>query len=307
MRTPNNYSSMSASSLPLPGSANINNTIIYPPNVNNTMASKTSSLMFSSDSIIPAPNSMLKPNMLSNHVSLNTNLNNSSMHTSTIDLQQQLHNSQFSNNSSLPVIPTLPALASSSQHSKSKKGVKRKADTTTSPHQTMLSDDDHKNNNLGGSKALKMSTRRESSRPIKKPPRELPDPLLSSSGQIHHSVNLQIHQSSGGSRPGKKSSRMRYCSNILKELFSKKHESYAWPFYKPVDVENLGLDDYLTIVKHPMDLGTAKSKMEKGAYRKPEEFAADIRLIFTNCYKYNPPEHEVVSMARKLQVSFDVC
>lgn len=24
--------------------------------------------------------------------------------------------------------------------------------------------------------------------------------------------------------------------------------------------------------------------------------------MFTNCYKYNPPEHDVVKMARKLQV-----
>ena len=37
-------------------------------------------------------------------------------------------------------------------------------------------------------------------------------------------------------------------------------------------------------------------------FRTPAEFAADMRLIFTNCYKYNPPEHDVVAMARKLQV-----
>lgn len=42
--------------------------------------------------------------------------------------------------------------------------------------------------------------------------------------------------------------------------------------------------------------------MEKREYKKPDDFAADVRLIFTNCYKYNPPDHEVVLMARKLQV-----
>ena len=42
--------------------------------------------------------------------------------------------------------------------------------------------------------------------------------------------------------------------------------------------------------------------MESRSYGDPDEFAADIRLIFTNCYKYNPPEHDVVKMARKLQV-----
>lgn len=43
-------------------------------------------------------------------------------------------------------------------------------------------------------------------------------------------------------------------------------------------------------------------KMDQGEYAKAAEFAADVRLMFTNCYKYNPPSHEVVYMARKLQV-----
>lgn len=43
--------------------------------------------------------------------------------------------------------------------------------------------------------------------------------------------------------------------------------------------------------------------MDNRQYRNAAEFAADVRLIFTNCYKYNPPDHDVVGMARKLQVS----
>lgn len=42
--------------------------------------------------------------------------------------------------------------------------------------------------------------------------------------------------------------------------------------------------------------------MDQGEYAKAAEFAADVRLMFSNCYKYNPPSHEVVHMARKLQV-----
>ena len=83
-----------------------------------------------------------------------------------------------------------------------------------------------------------------------------------------------------------------------------------------------------------MDLGTVKTKIENRDYRSasliearnfvdanvlndgtriknlfsefrsPAEFATDMRLIFTNCYKYNPPEHDVVAMARKLQVFY---
>jgi len=35
-------------------------------------------------------------------------------------------------------------------------------------------------------------------------------------------------------------------------------QPYAWPFYKPVDAELLGLHDYHEIIKKPMDLGTVK-------------------------------------------------
>jgi hypothetical protein len=46
--------------------------------------------------------------------------------------------------------------------------------------------------------------------------------------------------------------------------------------------------------------------MDSREYRSCAEFAADVRMIFTNCYKYNPPDHDVVRMARKLQVVFEM-
>lgn len=104
---------------------------------------------------------------------------------------------------------------------------------------------------------------------------------------------------------GKLTPALKACNDILKEMFSKKHAGYAWPFYKPVDTEMLDLHDYLEVIKTPMDLGTMKTKMESRAYSSATEFAADMRLIFTNCLKYNPPEHEVVQMAKKLQEVFE--
>lgn len=83
-------------------------------------------------------------------------------------------------------------------------------------------------------------------------------------------------------------------------------QNYAWPFYQPVDAELLGLHDYHDIIKKPMDFGTVKKKMDNREYRTPQDFAADVRLIFTNCYKYNPADHDVVAMARKLQDVFEV-
>ena len=55
-----------------------------------------------------------------------------------------------------------------------------------------------------------------------------------------------------------------------------------------------------------MDLGTIKTKMENRQYNNSLEFANDMRLICTNCYKYNPPDHDVVAMARKLQDVFEM-
>ena len=43
-------------------------------------------------------------------------------------------------------------------------------------------------------------------------------------------------------------------------------------------------------------------KYELREYRTPSDMADDVRLVFTNCYRYNPVESDVVAMARKLQV-----
>lgn len=51
---------------------------------------------------------------------------------------------------------------------------------------------------------------------------------------------------------------LKHCSEILKEMLAKKHLSYAWPFYNPIDANALGLHNYCDIVKNPMDLGTIK-------------------------------------------------
>ncbi|XP_022057061.1 bromodomain-containing protein 3-like isoform X1 [Acanthochromis polyacanthus] len=108
-----------------------------------------------------------------------------------------------------------------------------------------------------------------------------------------------------GTAHGGLSEQLKYCNDVLKEMLSKKHMAYAWPFYKPVDVRALELHDYHDIIKYPMDLSTVKKKLNGGEYQDAQAFAADVRLIFSNCYKYNPSEHSVVSMARKLQGVFE--
>ncbi|XP_045024726.1 bromodomain-containing protein 4 isoform X2 [Daphnia magna] len=173
--------------------------------------------------------------------------------------------------------------------SKVKKGVKRKADTTTPTSSTPYDSPGGMVLHSAG-KVAKISSRRESGRQIKKVVKDLPDTLP----QHHSKPRDKLREST------------KACNEILKELFSKKHSGYAWPFYKPVDAGLLGLHDYHDIIKKPMDLGTVKAKMDGREYRSAAEFASDVRMIFTNCYKYNPPDHDVVAMARKLQDVFEM-
>ncbi|KYB25061.1 bromodomain-containing protein 3 isoform X3 [Tribolium castaneum] len=186
-----------------------------------------------------------------------------------------------------------------SQPAKVKKGVKRKADTTT-PTATAY---DY-NPPLESSKSAKISTRRESGRQIKKPSMDVFVPYHQAN--ITPPIYTSTPQMPAHKPKEKLTEALKSCNEILKELFSKKHSSYAWPFYKPVDAELLMLHDYHDIIKKPMDLGTVKQKMDNREYRSAQEFAADVRLIFTNCYKYNPSDHDVVAMARKLQDVFEV-
>lgn len=44
-------------------------------------------------------------------------------------------------------------------------------------------------------------------------------------------------------------------------------------------------------------------KLDGNEYRTAAEFAEDVRLIFSNCYRYNARDSEVVHKARNLQVT----
>ncbi|XP_071008994.1 bromodomain-containing protein 3-like isoform X11 [Oncorhynchus clarkii lewisi] len=191
---------------------------------------------------------------------------------------------------SSPNAPMLPVV-SPSQPLVKKKGVKRKADTTTPTTSAITASRSESPSPVSEGKQGKVMSRRESTgRPIKAPKKDL--------------VEGELGQHS--SKRSRMSEQLKYCDSILKEMLSKKHAAYAWPFYKPVDAEALELHDYHEIIKHPMDLSTVKKKIDVREYPDAQMFAADVRVMFSNCYKYNPPDHEVVAMARKLQDVFEM-
>ncbi|KAH9365001.1 hypothetical protein HPB48_022629 [Haemaphysalis longicornis] len=97
---------------------------------------------------------------------------------------------------------------------------------------------------------------------------------------------------------GKLTEQIKYYDSILKEHFVIKR---AWLFRDPADPELLRLRDYHEIIKHPMDMKMVEENKDNREYDSAEEFARNMRLIFTICDRCNPPEHEVVAMVQELQ------
>lgn len=78
-------------------------------------------------------------------------------------------------------------------------------------------------------------------------------------------------------------------------------EKIVWPFTKPVDHQRLNLPDYPKIIKHPMDLGTIKQRLNLKYYHSSAECIDDLFTMFKNCYIFNKPGDDVVAMAMKLE------
>ncbi|NWS96389.1 BRDT protein, partial [Mionectes macconnelli] len=173
---------------------------------------------------------------------------------------------------------------------KAKKGVKRKADTTT-PTTSVVTASGESSAVFNERKAVK-ACRGENERMVT-------NKLLKRS--LPHS-----QRTPGIIKKIQLPEKLKHCNAILKELFSKKHAAYAWPFLQPVDVASFSTGENQSIAKRPTDLRTIKKKMDNFEYSDIQEFATDVRLMFMSCYKHNSPDHEIVAMARKLQDVFEM-
>jgi bromodomain-containing factor 1 len=105
--------------------------------------------------------------------------------------------------------------------------------------------------------------------------------------------------------PKTNTAELKFCGQAIRELKKGKHKAYSYPFLVPVDYVALNIPDYPTIVKQPMDLSTIEHKWAQGDYATAVQFEKDIRLMFNNCYAYNPPALPVHQMARNLEKVFD--
>ncbi|CAG8460855.1 4936_t:CDS:2 [Paraglomus occultum] len=108
-----------------------------------------------------------------------------------------------------------------------------------------------------------------------------------------------------GSVSKKRDAEMKFLRAIIREFKKKQHAPYAYPFYEPVDAMKLGVPDYYDVIKNPMDISTLNNKLENGQYESADEFEKDVRLMFRNCYAYNPPGSDVYNMGKQLEAVFD--
>ncbi|KAJ1951965.1 hypothetical protein EC988_003813, partial [Linderina pennispora] len=111
--------------------------------------------------------------------------------------------------------------------------------------------------------------------------------------------------SSGRKKSMPSDPQLRFCLNVVKDFMKKSNFNIAYPFLEPVDPVAMNCPDYFDIIKQPMDLTTMKKKLERGAYQNALDFDSDMRLMFRNCYTYNPPGHPVHEAGRALEARFD--
>lgn len=82
-------------------------------------------------------------------------------------------------------------------------------------------------------------------------------------------------------------------------------QTNSYIFNIPVDPVKLQLPTYFTVIKQPMDLGTIRQKMGDKGYANVKAFAKDVRLVWGNAKKFNPPGHFVYDAAKALEKDFE--
>jgi DNA-directed RNA polymerase subunit M/transcription elongation factor TFIIS len=85
---------------------------------------------------------------------------------------------------------------------------------------------------------------------------------------------------------------LKICNRILKQLMLNEN-SKPFKIIKNPNIAN------------PMDLTTIEKNLTENAYKSAPEFAADFRLILTNCFQYYPVDHEMINMSREINKLFD--
>ena len=83
--------------------------------------------------------------------------------------------------------------------------------------------------------------------------------------------------------PGNRAITSKY-REVVESLRKQPEAKY---FMEPMDWERLGMNDYLKLITHPMDLGTVLNKLKRYEYETVAALQADLDLIWDNAIRYN--------------------
>jgi transcription initiation factor TFIID subunit 2 len=77
-------------------------------------------------------------------------------------------------------------------------------------------------------------------------------------------------------------------------------------FHLPVDPVALNIPHYFDVIpkENARDLGTIKSKLDKGLYQTPEQVDEDVLMMFSNAYKFNGRDSAISDLAAPLEASW---
>uniref|UniRef100_A0AAR2JRJ7 E3 ubiquitin-protein ligase TRIM33 n=1 Tax=Pygocentrus nattereri TaxID=42514 RepID=A0AAR2JRJ7_PYGNA len=104
------------------------------------------------------------------------------------------------------------------------------------------------------------------------------------------------------SERGLSSEDQRKCERLLLYIFC--HE-LSVEFQEPVPSS---VPNYYKIIKHPMHLNLVKRKLQlkhPQHYQSPKDFVYDVRLVFSNCAKYNEADSEVAEAGKAVSLYFE--
>ncbi|PHH56266.1 Bromodomain-containing protein 4A [Ceratocystis fimbriata CBS 114723] len=101
--------------------------------------------------------------------------------------------------------------------------------------------------------------------------------------------------------------KVNFCADLLHRMLSGPGfwTRLVKPFKQPVDPLADGVPDYLQKIKKPMDLGSIRAKMERHEYHSADEFSADVRQIFSNCYAYWKETDQIYIDCKKFERTFE--
>ena len=123
--------------------------------------------------------------------------------------------------------------------------------------------------------------------------------------EIHPPKNKDLPYTTTRPKNKKTATELKFVEEVLIELKKPKHAQYSHPFLVPVDPVSMGIPNYFQVIKHPMDVSKTEQKLRNGEYQSAKGFESDMKLMFANCYKFNPPGNPVHHMGKQFEEVFN--